>query len=285
MNFNNLISIIVCSTNIKLRNKLYQNIRATINCDFEFLVHDNTITKEGLCQVYNRLAHKAQGDFLCFVHEDVLVETSDWGNILIDKAQELNTGVIGFAGSRQFNGVPFWHNKNDLSYNFMQLSPSGELLSKFSASDEDDFSEVKVLDGMFLFCRKEIWSKHEFDESLFKQFHMYDMDFTFNVSNQYTNYVCNTVLVKHFSLGTINYDYYKQISLMYQKWQNSPNIDKFKNRVELIESVAYEMVNKNHISIRDSLSFFKKINLVTSLESYFTAVYFCLRFKLSLLKK
>lgn len=44
--------------------------------------------------------------------------------------------------------------------------------------------------------------KHPFDEVLFSGFHLYDLDFSMQVAQNYNNYVCHTIKIKHFSGGS-----------------------------------------------------------------------------------
>lgn len=283
MSKNPLISVIVCSTNSNLRNRLYENIDNNIGCDFEFLFKDNTINSEGICKVYNDLASDAKGEYLCFVHEDVLIDTFEWGGILVNKAQDRMTGVIGFAGAEKISYAPYWHFKDHLHYNFIQLNRTGDLIVDFSISkSEERFSEVTVLDGMFLFCRKEVWLKGSFDEVTFNGFHFYDIDFTLNTSNHFVNYVCNSFSIKHFSLGSVNASYYSELITFCKKWKKKLALNESEVNMHLIRSLAFEMISKANLSFGRSLFTLKEIGVCKGLRNYMLSIYFCLRFSIKL---
>jgi hypothetical protein len=217
-----MISIIVCSINPELREKLRANIQENIGCEWEFLFEDNSLKGEGICMVYNRLAAKARGSYLCFVHEDVLIETKNWGCKLMDRASDESVGVIGFAGSARVDGRPYWHNKPQLlAYYFKQYTKEGSLHLDFTQNETLDngvMMKVCVLDGMFLFCRKKVWEENAFDEINFPGFHLYDIDFTLSAAQKYMNFVNREVVLNHYSLGSLSKQYYEYLMVFYRKW-------------------------------------------------------------------
>jgi len=77
-----MISIIICSVNTAFLEQVNKNITATIGVPYELLAWDNRDAKKGICEVYNWMASKAQYAYLCFVHEDILFETENWGQHL-----------------------------------------------------------------------------------------------------------------------------------------------------------------------------------------------------------
>ena len=48
-----------------------------------------------------KLQKKAKGDYLCFVHEDIVIKTNGWGKDLVKfTAQNSTCGVVGVAGGK-----------------------------------------------------------------------------------------------------------------------------------------------------------------------------------------
>ncbi|MDR1883574.1 MAG: glycosyltransferase family protein [Prevotella sp.] len=273
-----MISIIVCSINEWWRNQLQQNIARNIGCDHEFLYIDNTIEKKGICAVYNILAKKAQGEYLCFVHEDVIIETKDWGNLLIARASDKATGVIGFAGAGTVAGFPYWNDGITHYSYYVQRQKDGSL--SFDATVNPfgyDFKKVAVLDGMFLFCRKDVWTKHPFDDKTFNGFHLYDIDFCLSVAQEYNNYVGYNTVINHFSTGSPNKQYFDSLILFYKKWQTilpySVYPEKFKKkRAEFyyrnIKKTIKEIVKRTDLSDNYIVNYLKEINGVNSLRDH-----------------
>jgi hypothetical protein len=248
------ISIIVCSINEKLRNNLLQNIKMTIGCDFEFLYEDNTIKKDGLTLVYNRLAEKSQGNFLCFCHEDFELKTHNWGCLLAEFATDSKVGIIGFAGSPAATGYPWW----DGSFSYRKgFDPERE------DADSQSFSETLLLDGQFLFVRKDVWKNHPFDEITLKGFHFYDMDFSLSVYSDYRNYICSSIDYFHCSKGNINKDYFEQLKIFNQKWANlipfsiyeNVEFQSFRSNKRGIKSVSQYLVFQCKKSIYDAIKY------------------------------
>ena len=82
-----------------------------------------------------------------------------------------------------------------------------------------DFSPVVTLDGMCLVVRRDVWAATPFDGRTFPGFHCYDLDFTTAVfAAGRRNYVCNTVLVEHFSAGAYSYGWLEAPETYHRKW-------------------------------------------------------------------
>ena len=87
--------------------QVQQNITDTIGVPWEAIIIDNTISPKGITQVYNKAAAQAKFDILCFVHEDVLFTTQNWGETLINTFKADNrVGLIGVAGSKYKSKLP-----------------------------------------------------------------------------------------------------------------------------------------------------------------------------------
>lgn len=176
-----MISVLICSANEQLLNQAKKNIYDTIGSTTEILFYNNKENKKGICEVYNILAEKAKYPFLCFVHEDVLFTTKEWGKKLIsifnDKPE---FGVVGIAGSKYksaacsgwFTGIKdldcanYTHRYTHVDER-VYLNPTNSRLE-----------EVVCLDGVFICCRKTIWQQVKFDEKNLQGFHFYDISFT-----------------------------------------------------------------------------------------------------------
>ena len=78
-----MISVLVCSLRPDLLQQLRDNISKTIGITYEILAFDNKLEKKGLAEVYNILGERAKFDILCFLHEDVIITTRNWGSILL----------------------------------------------------------------------------------------------------------------------------------------------------------------------------------------------------------
>ena len=220
-----MISFICSSIRPEDAERLEKNIRETIgeNVSFEFIAHDNREDKFGLCKLYNMCAEKAQFDYLCFLHEDLQFISSDWGKLIINKLSEPDCGVVGFAGSTvKLNAPSGWSvNEKWNRINFTQHYKRKKRSTKreFLNPDNVDFSPVITIDGMALFVNKKVWQEIRFDDVIFTGFHCYDVDFSLAVSRKYTNYVCNTFSIEHFSEGNFTGEWALATDLFYEKWK------------------------------------------------------------------
>lgn len=217
-----MISIIVSSINTEQNILFKKNIEGTIGVPYELLIHDNRETKWGLCKIYNHYARISKYDILCFFHEDISFETINWGNIIIDFFQQTpKAGVIGFAGATvKTKNISGWGTyRKTCRKNIWQQSKDGCIKKMFYNPFNEEFSQVAVIDGLALITNKKIWEKHPFDEVLFSGFHLYDLDFSMQVAQNYNNYVCHTIKIKHFSGGSYTREWLFESRKFNQKWE------------------------------------------------------------------
>ena len=200
-----MISIIICSISQEHLENVKVNISATIGTEFELLVYDNQVQKNGLCEVYNDMAAKAKFPYLCFLHEDILFDTDDWGKTIIGLFQDNpDTGVIGVAGgkykSKAFSG---WYSGNsELDfYNIVHRANGVDGIMRQPQGDKTGFHEVVCLDGVFIACRYEIWKEIKFNDKLLKKFHFYDIDFSLRASRTTKVFVTMAIHITHITKG------------------------------------------------------------------------------------
>jgi glycosyltransferase involved in cell wall biosynthesis len=235
-----MISVVVCSINSELLRNLKKNISETIGVEYEMIAFDNTKESFGICKVYNLCAERAKYDYLCFVHEDVVFQSKDWGKRLIDTAPA-DFGVVGLAGGRVKTSYPTsWGDagKSHSRINVYQQLTANKLRHDYSNPNREDFSEVIVLDGVFLFAKREVWDNNRFDEATFSHFHLYDQDFSFNISNTHQNYVCNTIQLLHLSRGHFDAKWLDETCKFSEKWKNQ-----LPKSVELLSSEEWAKAN------------------------------------------
>ena len=217
-----IVSVIICSVNIENFKLVRQSIERTIGIDHEIIRIDNRETQWGICKAYNHGASIATGDYLCFMHEDVFFKSQDWGKTLVEHISSIpDCGVVGLAGTDYVSRFhAFWWYSGNVVRNFSTIDANNTLYSK-KTHPTGTFIPVKILDGFFLFCKKEVWENSPFDETNFPDFHFYDIDFTLSVSNQnFYNYVCNNINVIHLSSGTLALSHYKNAKAFRVKYKD-----------------------------------------------------------------
>jgi hypothetical protein len=218
---------------------MLDSVSQTIGVEFESIVFDNREKHWGLCKVYNHCAAQAKYPYLCFLHEDVLLTTPDWGKIMTDFVQKTqNCGIIGFAGGRI---VPrffiSWYSSFhacSVSYRFRYHDGS-----VYYSGNQTTWAKVVALDGLFLFCEKQVWSNCPFDEQTFTGFHLYDADFCFSAAQKYQNYVCMCVDIIHKSRGNNDRDFYDFVFAFQKKWKRKTPV--YMQRVNRLKRLEFEV--------------------------------------------
>lgn len=200
-----MISVLICSVKPELLKKVQENINDSIGVPFEILHFDNRVSNFGICKVYNDLATKAKFPYLCFLHEDVIFKTNNWGRKLISEFHEdADIGLIGIAGSKYksdyFSG---WYSgvKELDCGNYFHQYPSGSEHVFLSPTDTKNSEEVICIDGVMMCCKREAWQQNLFDEELLKGFHFYDIDFSLRVAHQYKVMVTFDIDLIHITTG------------------------------------------------------------------------------------
>ncbi|MFI5186096.1 MAG: glycosyltransferase [Chitinophagales bacterium] len=200
-----MISVLICSANNFFLDQIRNNIAQTIGVEHEILYFDNSKEKKGICAVYNFLASKARFPNLCFVHEDILFATTDWGVIIRDIFSENDDiGVIGIAGSKYksklFSGWFSGVKEFDCANIAHQYSYGNELIY-LKPGKEKLTEEVVCIDGVFICCRRRIWEQLNYNEEELPGFHFYDIDFSLKASEVCTVCVAYAIDITHITKG------------------------------------------------------------------------------------
>lgn len=182
-----MISVIICSTSQEYLNQVQNSIRTTIGVEHEILFYDNSRDNKGICEVYNLLAVQAKYDYLCFVHEDVIFNTHNWGLVIKKLFTDENAGLIGVAGSKYkswyFSGWYTGNLKFDCEYIIHQDRITEKNEKVYLNNDPQKMlQEVVSIDGVFICAQKAVWEKTKFNETDLKGFHFYDIDFSTRAS-------------------------------------------------------------------------------------------------------
>ena len=218
-----MLSIIVCSRNKSLSEIFVNNIVSTVGVEYEIIHIDNSESTYSIFSAYNLGIKKSKYPYLCFIHEDVLFHTKNWGDKIIAHLKDPKTGIIGVAGGDFVPRVPAsWGTLISPGNNVIQSDSSGKKTThQFSIPKDYSFTTRSslIIDGLFLSMRSEMTDKIRFDENL-KGFHGYDYDISLqSIIAGYKNYVIYDVKVEHFSRGGTNILYFRNLILVYKKWE------------------------------------------------------------------
>jgi hypothetical protein len=218
-----MISIIICLRTPKTTPALEANIRDKIGVPYEVIGIDNTTNRYSIFEAYNEGVSRSSYDILCFIHEDILFHTFDWGQKIANHLSAPDAGIIGVCGGSTLSKVPASWSLYDQKKFIIQSSASGDksVLHKTGHNGKSTATQVVVLDGVFLCANKSLFKKIKFDEETFSGFHSYDLDICAQAFVAgYKNYAINDVLIEHFSNGHHNKQWVINSMKLSDKWSS-----------------------------------------------------------------
>ena len=270
-----MITIIICSRKPDIPESLKSNIAQTIGVEHELIVIDNSKNTYSIFAAYNEGVRKANYPLLCFMHEDVLYHTNNWGKIAFEHFRDETVGLIGVVGTHFLPDTPCgWYHS---------MIISGGCIQRETYSDEKSAKEKRNLlrlannnsidavavDGMWFCIRKECFNDIQFDELSYSGFHCYDLDICMQVrEHNFCVKIVSDILIEHFSYGSFNTEWLEGINIFYNKWRKQlPQIsgvllstDEIEYRTKFVKQVivwitAYALSQKELISVRNSKAY------------------------------
>lgn len=201
-----MISIIICSRTQTISDSLSKNIKSTIGCAYELIIIDNSKNQYSIFEAYNLGIQKSANKYLCFIHDDILFHSNNWGSVLIDLFEkEKQTGLLGVAGAKFKTKIPsaWWHTpKDQIALHIIQHFNDGTIATQSFGFENNSLQEVVTIDGVFMALRKD--TKITFNLEM-QGFHNYDLNLSFEcIKNGYKLMVTDTIAIEHFSTGTID---------------------------------------------------------------------------------
>lgn len=91
-----MLSCVICSRGVDISTEQKINIAQTIGVDYELIVIDNSNNTYTIFSAYNEGGCRAKEDILCFMHDDIVFHSKNWG--LIVREQYLNNSYLGIVG-------------------------------------------------------------------------------------------------------------------------------------------------------------------------------------------
>jgi glycosyltransferase involved in cell wall biosynthesis len=229
-----MLSIIICSRTQIISSDLSENIKDTVGCEYELIVIDNSENTYSIFEAYNLGIDKSTGDYLCFIHDDILFHTEEWGIVIQGVFSEnKKIGLLGVAGAKTKTKIPsVWWNcpQEHMVMNIIQHYPDKEKERHNIGFEKESIQKAVVIDGVFMVMRKD---KNICFSTEMEGFHNYDLNISFEcIKNGHEVMVTNEILIEHFSMGTINkawvdsaykiHNLYK-VNLPLSIWKNKTN--------------------------------------------------------------
>jgi len=267
-----MISIVISSVNPTYLNDLSINIRETIGVPYEILSFDNRDGSSGICEVYNKGIAQAKFDIICFIHEDIIIHTQNWGRVLAEIFSDPKVGLVGLAGSTYKSLAPtgYYFTGNDqLDLNYCNVKQRYKYTDRqdghdyFNPTNELDVHAACV-DGVWLCASKSALNLYKFDEDLLKGFHGYDLDLSLGINQSLKVLVTFRILITHFSEGNFDQKWFEEILKVHQKWA-------FKLPLNLAGINEKSVLNIEKRVFRYAFSSMKKWNF--SLFNFFKVIY------------
>jgi len=220
-----MLSVIICSKKPEPLKNVSINIEETIGIPHEIISINNESGKYSIFQAYNIGAGRSQFDYFCFMHEDVSLITKDWGKIVIETLRDIGVGLVGIAGSTIKTKAPGSWRTGDLSLdreNIIQHYNDGRTAKRnYNNPSNEIISDVVCIDGVWMCCRKATWAQNKFDESRYKGFHFYDLDFSMQIFEKSKVVVIYSILMEHFSKGNADASWLENAIIFAEKWEHA----------------------------------------------------------------
>lgn len=222
-----MISIVICHRNKELLTSLQSNIASTIGTEYELVIIDNSHNEYSILSAYNEGVKKSKFEIICFMHEDMLYHSQNWGQKVISHFNDPEVGMIGIEGGLAQSQIPsaWWYNnyfsKSAINLLMKDRVHKRVLYHHICKQSEEIRTEAIIVDGIWFCIRRSLFSKISFDEKTFKGFHLYDADISMQVNNYTKIFVIYDILLEHFWQGKISSDFYTDLVNFSKKWNKS----------------------------------------------------------------
>jgi hypothetical protein len=188
--------------------------------DTEILMYENN-GEMSLTQVYNKGLRESVNDIVVFMHDDLILETSNMTPKIVklfEKHPEY--GIIGIAGTNNLLSGMWWQSRENMFGVVGHIHEGKRHVNHYSKGVFNDvLKDVVIVDGLWFAVRKS-QIKKQFNEE-FNGFHFYDISFC--VENFLENVkigLTTKFAVTHKSIGMTNKQWEKNklfFEAMYEK--------------------------------------------------------------------
>ena len=212
-----MISVVFSTREDNPKHKEHILVTSGIYKDIEVIQYINN-GEYSLTEIYNKALKETTNDIVVFCHDDIILETKNWGNKILNHfKRNPNYGIIGKAGTKYMPSSGRWwdYGMTEVVGQVYHQNEGKKWLSKYNESFGNKIEDTIIVDGLFFVVNKNNIVK-DFDEDI-KGFHFYEIDFCFNnFLNGVKVGVISDISVTHLSIGQTN-----------QQWED--------NRVQFVE--------------------------------------------------
>ena len=185
-------------------NEFISHIHKTIGVKHDVVCYTN-YNQYSLSEIYNKAINDYHADniIMLFVHPDLIMETRNWGKVLLNHFNYSDYGIIGIAGSTFIGNEGVWYSDRSKMCGIVRHCDS---ISTWVSEYSSAFNGIKPtinIDGLFMAvdCDKIV---HKFNLN-YGKFHYYDVVFSVENYNEGINIgVTTSIRVLHKSVGQTN---------------------------------------------------------------------------------
>jgi hypothetical protein len=229
-----MISIIICSLNENHQENVLSSINDTVGCVHEIIVIDNRYNQHSIYTAYNLGASKAMFEILCFIHEDVMFYSNNWGKVLADIFYSDNeVGLIGSCGGIVKTELPTSWVDIPSKYYISGLVSDSEIIEE----SKNEYQEVVVIDGLFMATTKSIWKINPFP--IRRGFHGYDLYYSLCIGVFKKIVVATGIKILHKSRGSFNGNWFSITLEIHKEYGSS--LPRFTDKAQIISKEVYSL--------------------------------------------
>ena len=105
-----------------------------------------------LSEAYNKIIEKSTFDLVVLLHDDLIIETKNWGHKLKKLFQKNSEyGILGLAGSKFLPKNGMWWEIPETMYGIVNHQNDGKKWeSKYSKDLKNNIEETIIIDGLFI---------------------------------------------------------------------------------------------------------------------------------------
>ncbi len=217
----NSISVVFCSKKKGDENKDFiEHIKDTCDCDAH-VVYIHNPDGVSLSKIYADMVVSKEIDtnIIVFIHDDIEFLRKGWGKEILRLFNEHEDyGIIGVAGSAQFDEKGAWWNYDKKYGQVLHRSEGKSWLTAFSPLLDKDLQDVVIIDGLFMGVHKQRIAENFSRELQF--FDMYDVYFCLAnfLSKKCKIGVTTNIRLAHNSIGKLKDSWYKNREIIIEKF-------------------------------------------------------------------
>jgi hypothetical protein len=236
-----MISVISLISNEKISKDFLLQGLSHQNIKYELILMDNknNLSYKSASQAYNCGGIKAKGDYLMFIHQDVMLPSHSW---LKDAENNLSTvsnlGIAGVAGMlkphyiidfemyaryvllTRLNLVSLWYKRYGRGNVFQ-----GYEKKRWLGKEISEILSVQTLDELLLIVPSQVFEHIKFDETTCDSWHLYGVDYSLTASEAGLKTCVLPYPVVHLSSGAFVKPYLKTLIKLVKKHRNEEIIN------------------------------------------------------------